>query len=231
MMLRHVACWVAISCVCGRAPVRAQILCVADPNTAQVRALDRARTVVMRPGGMLEEHGPHLPAFTDSILSGRLTQDLDAKERDWLRLNQLRPAGRDIEELVQQALEDRARAGDIPDIAMLSDARRIAVRQELPLAGLTLGPGALPRIDGYEFHLLSASAAQAEADRTKKNVPFISVDRASISGDDATIWIGADFAAPSDPATVKMCCCEGEARFRKNAGRWVFVAWRLTRCS
>jgi creatinine amidohydrolase/Fe(II)-dependent formamide hydrolase-like protein len=45
-------------------------------KTGEIRALDRAKTVVVLPGGILEEHGPYLPAFTDGILSERLTQEL-----------------------------------------------------------------------------------------------------------------------------------------------------------
>jgi pimeloyl-ACP methyl ester carboxylesterase/creatinine amidohydrolase/Fe(II)-dependent formamide hydrolase-like protein len=54
----------------------ARILHVADMTTDQIRALDRARTVVLLPGGILEEHGPYLPAYTDGILSERLTEEL-----------------------------------------------------------------------------------------------------------------------------------------------------------
>jgi creatinine amidohydrolase/Fe(II)-dependent formamide hydrolase-like protein len=54
----------------------AQVLHVADLNTRQIRALDRSKTVVVLQGGMLEEHGPYLPAFTDGILSARLTEAL-----------------------------------------------------------------------------------------------------------------------------------------------------------
>jgi creatinine amidohydrolase/Fe(II)-dependent formamide hydrolase-like protein len=54
----------------------AQVLQIADLNTAQIRALDRAKTVVILPGGILEEHGPYLPAGTDRILSERLTHEL-----------------------------------------------------------------------------------------------------------------------------------------------------------
>ena len=53
-----------------------QVVRVGDLNTRQIRALDRERTVVFLQGGMLEEHGPYLPAFTDGILSDRLTQEL-----------------------------------------------------------------------------------------------------------------------------------------------------------
>lgn len=56
----------------------AQVLQVGDLNTRQIRALDRSRTVVILQGGMLEEHGPWLPAFTDGVLSARLTSELAA---------------------------------------------------------------------------------------------------------------------------------------------------------
>lgn len=69
----------AIATIClllGVEGLGAQVVRVADLNTAQIRALDRSRTVVFLQGGMLEEHGPYLPAFTDGILSDRLTREL-----------------------------------------------------------------------------------------------------------------------------------------------------------
>lgn len=54
----------------------AQVLQVGDLSTRQILALDRAKTVVILQGGMLEEHGPYLPAFTDGVLSSRLTTEL-----------------------------------------------------------------------------------------------------------------------------------------------------------
>ena len=66
----------AIAALClllaGRA-VSAQVVRVGDLNTGQIRQLNRDKTVVFLQGGMLEEHGPYLPAFTDGILSDRLT--------------------------------------------------------------------------------------------------------------------------------------------------------------
>ena len=59
-------------------PLDAQVRQVGDLNTRQIRALDRTKTVVILQGGMLEEHGPYLPAFTDGILSARLTSELAA---------------------------------------------------------------------------------------------------------------------------------------------------------
>ncbi len=64
--------------LCWAAPLAAQVRHVGDLNTRDIRALDRARTVVLLQGGMLEEHGPYLPAFTDGILSARLTEELAA---------------------------------------------------------------------------------------------------------------------------------------------------------
>jgi creatinine amidohydrolase/Fe(II)-dependent formamide hydrolase-like protein len=56
----------------------AQVRHIADLATREIAALDRTRTVVILQGGMLEEHGPYLPAFTDGILSGRLTEEVAA---------------------------------------------------------------------------------------------------------------------------------------------------------
>jgi creatinine amidohydrolase/Fe(II)-dependent formamide hydrolase-like protein len=44
--------------VCAASSASAQIVRVADLNRSQTRALDRSKTVVILPGGMLEEHGP-----------------------------------------------------------------------------------------------------------------------------------------------------------------------------
>ena len=72
---------------CGASPAGAQILRLTDLNAAQLRALDRSKTVVLLTGGMLEEHGPYLPAYTDGILSDRLTQEIAqsviAKKPGW----------------------------------------------------------------------------------------------------------------------------------------------------
>ena len=54
----------------------AQVVRVGDLNTQQIRTLDRAKTVVFLQGGMLEEHGPYLPAFTDGYLSERLVREV-----------------------------------------------------------------------------------------------------------------------------------------------------------
>jgi creatinine amidohydrolase len=57
-------------------PAHAQIHKLAEMNTAQIAALDRARTVVILPGGIMEEHGPYLPSFSDGYVNEFATQRL-----------------------------------------------------------------------------------------------------------------------------------------------------------
>jgi creatinine amidohydrolase/Fe(II)-dependent formamide hydrolase-like protein len=54
----------------------AQIYHVKEMNTEQLRALDREKTVVLLPGGILEQHGPYLPSFSDGYMNERLTQEI-----------------------------------------------------------------------------------------------------------------------------------------------------------
>jgi creatinine amidohydrolase/Fe(II)-dependent formamide hydrolase-like protein len=55
-----------------------QVYRLAELNTEQIRALDRQTTVVIIPGGVLEEHGPYLPSYTDGYANERLTANLAA---------------------------------------------------------------------------------------------------------------------------------------------------------
>jgi creatinine amidohydrolase len=65
----------------------AQMLKLAELNTDQIKALDRAQTVVIIPGGILEEHGPYLPSGTDTLnnewQASRLGEGLVAAKPGW----------------------------------------------------------------------------------------------------------------------------------------------------
>jgi hypothetical protein len=143
----------------------------------------------------------------------------------------LKPASAEIEAFVRQALEDRLAAGDLPDIGLMGRSTHLTIRRELPKAGLTLGRGALPGRAGYEFELMTAAEAQSEASRTRRTIPFISVDEPVITGNTGTIWLGADLASPDDPTLVKLCCCEGKALFKRTGDHWTFVKWDTMQCS
>ncbi len=54
----------------------AQILRIGEMNTQQIRALNLQETVVLIPGGILEEHGPYLPAYTDGYADDAYTREL-----------------------------------------------------------------------------------------------------------------------------------------------------------
>ena len=53
-----------------------QIYHVEQMNTEQIKALDREKTVVLLPVGILEEHGPFLPSGSDVYITDRRTSDL-----------------------------------------------------------------------------------------------------------------------------------------------------------
>lgn len=60
------------------APAQAagQVYRLSTLNTEQIRTLDRARTVVILPGGILEQHGPYLPSYTDGYVNERVAREL-----------------------------------------------------------------------------------------------------------------------------------------------------------
>jgi creatinine amidohydrolase/Fe(II)-dependent formamide hydrolase-like protein len=62
-----------LSVILGAFPTaHRQMYRVAELNTEQIRALDRARTAVILSGGILEEHGPYLPSYTDGYRNERI---------------------------------------------------------------------------------------------------------------------------------------------------------------
>lgn len=64
---------------------RAQVYYAKEMTTEQYRTLDRSKTAVLLSVGILEEHGPYLPAYTDGYISERLVQDVSAAivEKGW----------------------------------------------------------------------------------------------------------------------------------------------------
>ncbi|SRR6266851_3222119 len=56
--------------------VAAQVFRIAEMNTRQIQALNLQKAVVLIPGGILEEHGPYLPSYTDGYAIDAYTQEL-----------------------------------------------------------------------------------------------------------------------------------------------------------
>ncbi len=53
-----------------------QVRRAATMTTDDFARLDRARTVIILPGGILEEHGPYLPVFADGMINERLADSV-----------------------------------------------------------------------------------------------------------------------------------------------------------
>ena len=53
-----------------------QIYKLAEMNTRQIRSLELQKTVVLIPGGILEEHGPYLPSYSDGYADEAYAQEL-----------------------------------------------------------------------------------------------------------------------------------------------------------
>ena len=66
--------------------IAAQILRIGEMNTQQIHALDLAKTVILIPGGILEEHDPYLPSYADGYAD-------DPIPANWRRPSSPDPAG------------------------------------------------------------------------------------------------------------------------------------------
>lgn len=81
---RLIARVLVLGCLLVPGPdIPARVLQLAELNTSQIQALDRERTAVILPGGIVEEHGPYLPAFADGYyneyLAGELARAIGAR--------------------------------------------------------------------------------------------------------------------------------------------------------
>jgi creatinine amidohydrolase/Fe(II)-dependent formamide hydrolase-like protein len=57
-------------------PAQAQVYRLADLNTEQIRALNPMKTAVIISGGILEEHGPYLPSYSDGFFAEAYSREL-----------------------------------------------------------------------------------------------------------------------------------------------------------
>lgn len=68
----------ALTVLMPTASAFAQVYKVAELSSASINALDRATTVVILPGGILEQHAGHLPAFADGYMNQVIADSLAA---------------------------------------------------------------------------------------------------------------------------------------------------------
>jgi hypothetical protein len=65
---------------------QSNILQLKELTSPQIQSLDKSKTVVLIPGGILEEHGPSLPSFSDGYWNEKLTDTIAkaiAARKDW----------------------------------------------------------------------------------------------------------------------------------------------------
>ena len=68
----------------GSANLSAKILDIRELNTEQIEQLDRARTALLITVGILEEHGPYLPSYSDVYQSDFVaTRVADSQGREF----------------------------------------------------------------------------------------------------------------------------------------------------
>jgi hypothetical protein len=131
----------------------------------------------------------------------------------------------DVLALVRDALQQRLNANAIPDFDVTRAAKRVPIREEMPLARMRLNETVLPHVDGVQFYLLSTATAQAQADAAREDVIILIVDSPQIRDATATLLLGMDLVLWHDPAheRLKLCCCDHTAEFTKRDNRWVFL--------
>lgn len=53
-----------------------------EMTSGQLKAVDRSRSIVLAPIAAVEQHGPHLPTGTDTIICGAVSEAVEAKRKD-----------------------------------------------------------------------------------------------------------------------------------------------------
>jgi hypothetical protein len=140
-------------------------------------------------------------------------------------------ASLEVELLVKQSLEDRLLAGDLPDLHLLGNNKRLCIQEIIRSEGIRITENALPQLPGYEFSLTTKDSAQEKANQVGKMIFDIIINRPHITGEWATIWLGVGATLPADSNMVLLCCCKAHGLFQFIDGRWTFVRWMERICS
>jgi hypothetical protein len=141
-----------------------------------------------------------------------------------------------IQTLIRQALEDRFRALDIPDLDLRYGRNRtVEIRREIRLDKARLTNDAQPHVDGFTFTLRTTAELQAEANLHPEHLGplFVMVESANISEatHTASIELGTDALVPAGSKILKFCCCWGPGYFRQSQDIWTLSSWGTITCS
>lgn len=76
MCMRDIVRAVVLGSAMPLVMLHAQVLRAVSMTSVDFARLDRARTAIVVPGGILEEHGPYLPIYSDGFINERLADSL-----------------------------------------------------------------------------------------------------------------------------------------------------------
>lgn len=90
----------------------------------------------------------------------------------------------------------------------------------------------LPIDGGRQFRLINRATLQAAADAQGRNQYYVFVSDEQVTQDAATLWVGIEFARPSDRRGAVECCCSSQVLLRRQGLRWVLVEseYAVSRC-
>ena len=141
-------------------------------------------------------------------------------------------AAANIQKFVRDALADRLKAGNIPDLDLRAGQNRtLNIRREITRDRKRLSDEALPRLDGFTLTLRTLPELQAETDRTNRSPMFIIVNSVGLAEESGTIDMGTDVLLPTNSRQIKLCCCVARGTFARSTAGWTFQSWSNFVCS
>lgn len=146
-----------------------------------------------------------------------------------------------MERFIGQAVVNRVRAKDIPDITLATAKGSIRMCSEVDADGikLKLDKHYFAIESGIDIELLDKKSLQEMANTMRAQVYYLIIRNPRIvNNTDAEIIMGVGDVCPEDEAwrsrhwnPCMTCCCASTAYFFEAGGKWVFDKWDAIICS
>jgi len=123
-------------------------------------------------------------------------------------------------------------AQDLPDFELVGRSSPVLIDASVDAPDCRITQADAPQALGMRYSVVNEGALQQYANQRGK-VAFVGVNGAEIrdGGTRGTVHLGVAIKVAEKSNAALICCCGGEALFRKNAaGRWVFKAWGPVVC-
>jgi hypothetical protein len=139
----------------------------------------------------------------------------------------------DVAGVVAAALQRSVDVEDyLPDRRLLQGASPVLIREDIEDFKIT--PKELPPT--WQWRIRTRKDIDALADSLNRPLYFVTIDRVSVNGDNATIEIGTGIAVPKpkepDQVALVLCCCIATDHYaRTKEGQWRFTNRVETWCA